>query len=83
MLKAIIDNCRYCAAMTVLEGFSDEETILQELEKGALYCWLCEEDEIYHTEFNIYVWDEILNEYRPIYYGNPEEVEPLKEDKIG
>jgi hypothetical protein len=48
-----IDNCKYCAAITHTRHNS-LQSLLFEIEKGGLGCWLCMEDGDHHTEFDIF-----------------------------
>lgn len=54
MLK--IDNCKYCAALT-LTNYTDLHKLLIDIERGEIGCWLCCDDGDHHTEFDIYDGD--------------------------
>ena len=39
-----LDDCQHCAAVTLLSGH-DRASAIEALERGALGCWLCSEDQ--------------------------------------
>lgn len=51
----IIDNCKYCAAVTHT-NYKRLFDLLVDAEKGDAGCWLCgdSEDGDHHTEFDVY-----------------------------
>jgi len=51
MLK--IDNCKYCAALT-LTNYTDLHRLIQDIERGDMGCWLCDEDGDHHEHFDIF-----------------------------
>lgn len=51
MLK--IDNCQYCAAVTHTR-YRKLSDLLADIERGEIGCWLCNEDDHYHAEVDIF-----------------------------